>query len=75
MWSIHCPKCNMVTKMLTIKESCAFMEISRRTVYNWIQSGALHVRRNPGGHVLICSMSLLAPHNSRSHNWSAVHQL
>ena len=75
MWSIHCPNCDRVTEMLTINEACAFMEISRRTIYNWMESGALHVCRNAGGHPLICSSSLLVPHNNRPHDWASAHQL
>jgi excisionase family DNA binding protein len=67
MWMTNCPNCNKMTEMLTINETCALMAISRRTIYNWIQSGALHVCRNAGGHTLICRMSLLVSYNNRAH--------
>ena len=34
---------------LTVKEYAALERVTMRTVYNWIDKGAVPVRRTPGG--------------------------
>jgi excisionase family DNA binding protein len=47
-----------VTGLLTIKQACALMGVSRRTIYNWMAHGFLEVRRSVGGRPYIVESSL-----------------
>jgi excisionase family DNA binding protein len=38
---------------LTVKELAALERVTERTVYNWIEKGAVEVRRTPGGQIRI----------------------
>src|SRR5678809_369270 len=43
---------------LTIKEACAEVDVTRRTIYNWIAAGKLEVRRTAGGNLRIARRGL-----------------
>lgn len=43
----------MSRQELTVKEYAVIERVSERTVWNWIQKGAVPVRRTPGGGVRI----------------------
>lgn len=38
---------------LTVKELATKERVTERTVYNWINKGAVDVRRTPGGNIRI----------------------
>lgn len=38
---------------LTVKELAALERVTERTVYTWIEKGAVDVRRTPGGQLRI----------------------
>jgi excisionase family DNA binding protein len=44
---------------VTIKEACALLGVSRRTIYNWLAKGRLETIRTPGGSVRIFVDSLM----------------
>jgi excisionase family DNA binding protein len=62
MLKVWCENCNRATKLLNIKEACALMTVCRRTIYNWIENGRLHLYKNAGDRTLICEGSLLRPY-------------
>ena len=45
-------------RLLTIKEACAEVKVSRRTMYNWLKAGKLDVIRTAGGALRINAASL-----------------
>lgn len=42
-----------MSQELTVKEYAAVERVDERTVRRWIEKGAVHVRRTPGGGVRI----------------------
>jgi len=57
-----CQHCGEKTEYLNINETTAEASISRRTIYDWIDQGRLHLAQNPSGHKFICRRSLLRPY-------------
>lgn len=47
------------TPSMNIKQACAFVGVSRRTIYNWVNAGKLPFRRTPGGSIRIQAADLL----------------
>jgi excisionase family DNA binding protein len=62
MLYIYCESCGKNSDFLSINEASVVASISRRTVYNWIAAGRLHLLANAGGHTLICKWSLVRPY-------------
>lgn len=46
---------------LTIKEAGVYVQVSRRTIYNWLALGKLRARRTAGGSVRVEKQSLWHP--------------
>ncbi len=44
--------------LLTIKEACKVVKVSKRTIYNWVKAGKLITVRTAGGRLRIESESL-----------------
>jgi hypothetical protein len=57
-----CQHCGEKTAYLNINEATVEAAISRRTIYDWIGQGKLHLAQNPSGHKFICKRSLLRPY-------------
>lgn len=62
MLQAYCPDCKKESEMLSIKEVIYAARICRRTVYDWIRRGRLHLMEDAGGHTLICKRSLIGPY-------------
>jgi excisionase family DNA binding protein len=43
---------------VTIMQACAIVNVSRRTIYNWIALGKIEHVRTAGGHIRIYSDTL-----------------
>lgn len=43
---------------LTVDQACALVQVSRRTIYNWLKQGKLQVTRTAGGRLRIQRESL-----------------
>jgi excisionase family DNA binding protein len=43
---------------VTIAKACELVSVSRRTMYNWIQSGKVEYRRTAGGMIRIVADTL-----------------
>jgi len=50
--------------MITPDEAAALMNVSSRTIYQWIEGGSLHFTDEPGG-LRICEQSL-PPNNGQA---------
>jgi excisionase family DNA binding protein len=66
MLMIHCVTCNKATEMMRVKEASAFIGLHRATIYRWIEAKKLHLSRDAGGRLFICSTSLVEPINNSS---------
>lgn len=52
-------------RWLTIDEACDLANVTRRTLYNWLAKGRLHVYRTAGGNLRIDPESLFTPEKGR----------
>ena len=55
-----CGKCAEPSGMITPDEAAAVCEVSTRTVYRWLEGGAIHFSETAAGGLLICLSSLAA---------------
>ena len=46
---------------VTIMQACARLDVSRRTVYNWLRDGKVEFARTAGGSIRIFADTLLRP--------------
>jgi hypothetical protein len=53
-----CDGCQDETPWFRPSEASQREKVSRRTIYKWIAAGVVHVRREPGGRLLICWCSV-----------------
>ncbi len=56
----RCERCTEPSGMITPDEAAALCDVSTRTVYRWLESGAIHFSETAGEGVLICLVSLAA---------------
>jgi excisionase family DNA binding protein len=61
MLKFHCERCGRETDLLTVKEASALVQVSRRTVENWMADGRVHVFQTAGGRPQICRRTLIVP--------------
>ncbi len=45
-------------EIVTIKQACEIVGVSRRTMYNWINAGKVQYIRTAGGHIRIFKFTL-----------------
>lgn len=43
---------------LNVQQACALVQVSRRTIYNWLKAGKIEVMRTAGGRLRIRRESL-----------------
>ncbi len=53
-----CSTCALHVEMMTIDDAALLAQVSSRTIFNWAESGALHVSETPQGLLLVCPNSL-----------------
>jgi hypothetical protein len=53
-----CPECKRRAGMLIPEEAARRRGVSPRTIYRWMDSGAVHFLEYPGGVVLVCLNSI-----------------
>lgn len=58
----YCPLCHRQTRMLTSAQAADILDVSRRTIYRWVQERKIHAIRRPSGRLRICEDSLLGFH-------------
>ena len=56
----RCDKCPEPSGMITPDEAAALCRVSTRTVYRWLEKGAIHFSEGAEGTLLICLSSLAA---------------
>jgi excisionase family DNA binding protein len=66
MLTTHCVRCDRATEMMRVNEAATFVGLHRSTIYRWINERKLHLKRDAGGRLLICTTSLLPPANNSS---------
>ncbi|HEY3027941.1 MAG TPA: helix-turn-helix domain-containing protein [Pyrinomonadaceae bacterium] len=62
----RCDRCTEPSGMITPDEAAALCEVSTRTVYRWLETGAIHFSEAVGEGLLICLSSLAATNISLS---------
>ena len=62
----RCERCAEPSGMITPDEAAALCEVSTRTVYRWLETGAIHFSEAVEEGVLICLSSLAASNISLS---------
>ena len=63
-----CDRCAEPSGMITPDEAAALCEVSTRTIYRWLESGAIHFSETASEGLLICLSSLAARNISLSDN-------
>ena len=63
-----CDRCTKPSGMITPDEAAALCEVSTRTIYQWLESGAIHFSETASEGLLICLSSLAARNISLSDN-------
>ena len=63
-----CDRCTKPSGMITPDEAAALCEVSTRTIYRWLESGAIHFSETASEGLLICLSSLAARNISLSDN-------
>jgi excisionase family DNA binding protein len=61
-----CDRCTEPSGMITPDEAAALCEVSTRTIYRWLESGAIHFSETASEGLLICLSSLAAANISLS---------
>ena len=61
MVTYFCPYCGRQTVHLNISEAAASTQVTRRTVYNWLERSLVHGAHRPSGRRFICICSLVVP--------------
>ena len=62
----RCDRCTEPSGMITPDEAAALCEVSTRTIYQWLESGAIHFSETASEGLLICLSSLAATNISLS---------
>ena len=57
--TVFCPICNDYAQLLRISRASRIADVSRRTIYNYIEEGSVHAVKVAGKTYRICSKCLL----------------
>ena len=60
--NFFCQHCRKQRAFLPIDYAALLTDVTRRTIYRWMERGLLHWRTIPNGHRLICLQSLTEAH-------------
>ena len=52
-----CSACALHVEMMTIDDAALFAQVSSRTIFSWVEAGALHASETPEGLLLVCPNS------------------
>ncbi len=61
-----CDRCPEPSGMITPDETAALWNVSTRTVYRWLETGAVHFTETAEGMLLLCLSSLAAAATNES---------
>ena len=56
----RCDRCTEPSGLITPDEAAALCDVSTRTIYRWLETGAIHFSETVGEGLLICLSSLAA---------------
>jgi excisionase family DNA binding protein len=56
---VWCPVCAGYVQMLRVPKAASLADVSRRTVYRYIQRGSVHAVQVAGGTYRVCAQCLL----------------
>jgi len=56
----RCDRCTEPSGLITPDEAAALFDVSTRTIYRWLETGAIHFSETVGEGLLICLSSLAA---------------
>ena len=56
---IYCLDCGTETEHVTISHAARTAQVTRTTIYNWLNRSLLHTVLRPSGRTLICERSLV----------------
>jgi len=57
-----CKRCRKNRMFLSVRFACMLTNVSRQTIYCWMQQGSIHWIELNTGHRLICLQSLIQAH-------------
>jgi excisionase family DNA binding protein len=55
----RCDQCVEASGMITPEEAAALSSVSTRTIYRWLETGAIHFSETPASGLLICLQTLV----------------
>lgn len=61
MPSYYCLYCDQQTEHLNVRQAARMAQVTRATVYNWMNRALLHYVIRPSGRKFICVRSLIRP--------------
>lgn len=56
---VWCPACDNYVQMLRVPKAASLADVSRRTVYRYIERGGVHALKVAGGAYRVCGHCLL----------------
>lgn len=56
---VWCPACEDYAQMLRVPKAASLADVSRRTVYRYIERGSVHTLKIAGGAYRVCGQCLL----------------
>ena len=56
---VICPRCKQAVKLVRIAKAAMLADVSRRTIYNYIDDGSIYAIRVAGKTLRVCSSCLL----------------
>jgi predicted transcriptional regulator len=55
---VFCPECNRHVQLLSISRAAFLADVSKRTIYNYLEEGSVHGIRIAGKTLRVCTNSL-----------------
>ena len=56
---VWCPLCNSYVQLLKIEKAAKLVDVSRRTIYRYVEEGKVHSFKVAGKTIRVCSGCLL----------------
>src|SRR5262245_10660774 len=70
-----CPRCNRYAQLLTISKASRIADVSRRTIYNYIEEGSVYALKLAGKTQRVCSGCLFVDSESCASELSRLSRL
>lgn len=58
---IFCPLCQEYNKFLRVQSAATLIDVSRRTIYRYLEEGKIYSVKTPGGTKRVCGGCLVKP--------------